>query len=178
MKTWIWAVALALGLALPAASAFAAPVTWNVTGTFVGGGTVAGSFVYDADTNAYSSINITTTAGSEPGAFYTATSPLFTNSPTQFVAVTAAGRGAGNPRLVLEFSPSLNNAGGVRTLDGEEGTCVLNCNSFGSLPRPAIGSANTAVPATVPTMSEWTMILLGVLLAGGAALTIQRRRKA
>lgn len=36
----------------------------------------------------------------------------------------------------------------------------------------------TAVPAAVPTMSEWAMILLGVLLAGGAALTIQRRRTA
>lgn len=33
-----------------------------------------------------------------------------------------------------------------------------------------------AVP--VPTMSEWAMILLGVMLAGGAALTIQRRRTA
>lgn len=31
-------------------------------------------------------------------------------------------------------------------------------------------------PAPVPTMSEWAMILLGTVLAGGAALTIQRRR--
>ncbi|HEY1071806.1 IPTL-CTERM sorting domain-containing protein [Brevundimonas sp.] len=30
-------------------------------------------------------------------------------------------------------------------------------------------------PAPVPTMSEWAMILLGVMLAGGAALYIQRR---
>lgn len=34
------------------------------------------------------------------------------------------------------------------------------------------------VPAAIPTLSEWAMILLGVLLAGGAALTIQRRRQA
>lgn len=33
-----------------------------------------------------------------------------------------------------------------------------------------------AVP--VPTMSEWAMILLGMMLAGGAALFIQRRRLA
>lgn len=178
MKTWIWAVALALGLSLTAASAFAAPVTWNVTGTFAGGGTISGSFVYDADTNTYSAINITTTAGSEPGAIYTATSPVFTNSPAQFVAVTAAGRGVGNPRLALEFSLSLSNAGGVRTLDGEEGTCVLGCSSFGALPRSASGSANSAVPAPVPTLSEWAMILLGMALAGGAALTINRRRAA
>lgn len=31
-------------------------------------------------------------------------------------------------------------------------------------------------PAAVPTMSEWAMILLGLLLAGGAALMIQKRR--
>ncbi|MGE7198106.1 IPTL-CTERM sorting domain-containing protein [Brevundimonas naejangsanensis] len=34
-----------------------------------------------------------------------------------------------------------------------------------------------APPAPVPTLSEWAMILLGVLLAGGAALHLQRRRQ-
>ena len=31
-------------------------------------------------------------------------------------------------------------------------------------------------PAPVPTLSEWAMILFGTLLAGGAALMVQRRR--
>lgn len=35
-----------------------------------------------------------------------------------------------------------------------------------------------APPAAIPTMSEWAMILLGMVLAGGAALTLQRRRQA
>ncbi|WP_367118068.1 IPTL-CTERM sorting domain-containing protein, partial [uncultured Brevundimonas sp.] len=30
----------------------------------------------------------------------------------------------------------------------------------------------------VPTMSEWAMILLGTILAGGAALYIQRQQRA
>ena len=34
------------------------------------------------------------------------------------------------------------------------------------------------VPAPVPTLSEWAMILLAAMLAGGAALMIQRRRTA
>lgn len=34
------------------------------------------------------------------------------------------------------------------------------------------------VVAAVPTLSEWAMIFLGVALAGGAALMIQRRRTA
>lgn len=33
-------------------------------------------------------------------------------------------------------------------------------------------------PATIPTLSEWAMILFGLLLAGGAAVMIQRRRLA
>ena len=36
----------------------------------------------------------------------------------------------------------------------------------------------TAVVATIPTMSEWAMILFGLLLAGGAAVMIQQRRLA
>ena len=35
-----------------------------------------------------------------------------------------------------------------------------------------------SVPAPVPTMTEWAMILLGLMLAGGAAAIIQRRRLA
>ena len=34
------------------------------------------------------------------------------------------------------------------------------------------------VPTPVPTMTEWAMILLGVMLAGSAAVIIQRRRMA
>ena len=34
-----------------------------------------------------------------------------------------------------------------------------------------------APPTPVPTLSEWAMILLGVMLAGGAALTLRRRRQ-
>ena len=35
---------------------------------------------------------------------------------------------------------------------------------------------DAASPTPVPTLSEWAMILFGLLLAGGAALLIQRRR--
>lgn len=41
-----------------------------------------------------------------------------------------------------------------------------------------VGFSFTPVPAAIPTLTEWAMILLGVALAGGAALMIQRRRMA
>lgn len=34
------------------------------------------------------------------------------------------------------------------------------------------------LPAAIPTMSEWAMIMLAFVLAGGAAVVIQRRRYA
>lgn len=44
-------------------------------------------------------------------------------------------------------------------------------------PRAFVGDINYVLGAvTVPTMTEWAMILFGVLLAGGAAVMIQRRR--
>ncbi|MCO8031218.1 IPTL-CTERM sorting domain-containing protein [Brevundimonas diminuta] len=41
----------------------------------------------------------------------------------------------------------------------------------------ATATVGSVTPAPVPTLTEWAMILLGVLLAGGAALTLHRRRQ-
>lgn len=40
----------------------------------------------------------------------------------------------------------------------------------------ASATLSIAAPAPIPTMTEWAMILLGVLLAGSATLIIQKRR--
>lgn len=48
--------------------------------------------------------------------------------------------------------------------------------SSGSTQRELILTPTAALPTSVPTMSEWAMILLGLGLAGGAALYIQSRR--
>lgn len=52
-------------------------------------------------------------------------------------------------------------------------------------PNPASNSATDSdtiipaapAPATIPTLTEWAMILFATLLAGGAALTLHRRRQ-
>lgn len=40
----------------------------------------------------------------------------------------------------------------------------------------AVGAPPVVPAAAVPTMSEWAMVLLGLILAGGAAVVLQRRR--
>lgn len=50
-------------------------------------------------------------------------------------------------------------------------------SSDGATLRQLILTPTASPPATVPTMSEWAMILFGLGLAGGAALYQQRRRR-
>ncbi|MNR47677.1 hypothetical protein D3C85_1668080 [compost metagenome] len=50
--------------------------------------------------------------------------------------------------------------------------------SGGFLIGEASATLSIAAPAPIPTMTEWAMILLGVLLAGSATLMIQKRRLA
>lgn len=55
----------------------------------------------------------------------------------------------------------------------------LGTNTFGNVTYRLRGPAAVnlgAAPAAVPTLSEWAMILFGLILAGGAALYIQRRQ--
>lgn len=118
------ATLLALAIATPAT---AAPVLWTLSDVvFTDGGTASGSFVYDADLNAYSSIDITTTAGAElSGAHFTQLVPGWGHSAEQVLLLEdgtgADMTGAGYFGL---FFVALTNAGGIGDLvAGEEGLC-------------------------------------------------------
>jgi hypothetical protein len=99
----------------PTASADA--VTWNLVGvTFNDGGTASGSFVFDANTNTVSSVNITTTAGTAfGGATYKFVDPGFSPTPTVFVVVPDASLSdfTGTPNFVPVFDTALTNSGGT-----------------------------------------------------------------
>ena len=95
--------------------------------------------------------------------------------------VTIIG-GAGNDTLrggtgddVLVGGPGADILDGNSGSDRRGDTQLSNC---GADTLSSIETDSCAAPAPVPTVSEWAMILLGALLAGGAALTIQRRRMA
>lgn len=74
-----------------------------------------------------------------------------------------------------ELSPGVAGAtlgAGCRTSGGTNAQGVSSASATN-----VTVSLTPPPPAPVPTLSEWAMILLGVLLAGGAALSLHRRRQ-
>lgn len=166
-----------LGVAL-AASASATPLKWTLHNVlFNDGGTASGSFVYDADTNVLSSVDITTTPGSSfPGAHYIlpdiSGAAFFAANPA-FVTSNAADL-TGTPLLALPIVASLTDAGGIDWLfvgDPVEGTCGVADCYFGAAARAvADGFISTSAVPEPATIS--------LLMAGVAGAFIRRRRRA
>ena len=134
-----------------AAQSHAAPLTWHLQGvTFADGGTASGSFVFDADSTAYSNINMVTTAGSSlPGATY---SILYVAFPNALIALQTAGAPQGSTALQFLFASNLTNAGGTVNIhlssNGFEGTCDASqicASNFRLVTAGAVTAAN-AVP--------------------------------
>ncbi len=176
-------------IALGPVTAHAVPVTWYLSGvTFNDGGTATGSFVYDATAMpAYSSINITTTAGTVlPGASYMFLKPGLSTPFNLRVLVTAAPPAdlTGTHAFGLGFSAPLNFASGIVPLVGaNEATCLTaTCNTAGApfrgLTAGVVTTTNpTPLAQRIPTMSTYTLLLtiLGLLLVGGIALVTTKR---
>ncbi|NBB65879.1 IPTL-CTERM sorting domain-containing protein [Pseudomonas sp. ODNR1LW] len=98
-------------------------------------------------------------------------SGLSTSNQTVDITLNASGLAAVNAARGGEISF------GVENLPSTVGNFVFS-GSDSSTVRQLIltPTAATTPPSTIPTMSEWAMILFGLSLAGGAALYIQRRR--
>lgn len=91
-----------------------------------------------------------------------------TNSQAFTISLNPAGLAAINAARGGTFALGLVN-GTIETADDH-----LFGGTSGGDPR-TIALTRTP-PAPVPTMSEWAMVLLGAILAGGTALHLQRRR--
>jgi hypothetical protein len=162
-----------------ASAAWAQPVTVTVSGTFFGPstGSYSGTFVYDQDTDTVLSASITATAGLDQyGAPIAAeTYDEVGASRPAVLALTSAFPAIGNRGLTLIFDPNLN-APAPNIQEAFEGTCIdATCeslvNSRGSL------GGTLSIPATVPTLGEWAMILFALTLAGAAGLRLQSTRR-
>ena len=179
-------VRVALVLALATFAQAAAPnVTYTLVGITMSDGAVAsGSFVFNAGTNTYSSISITTSGGTVfTGQTYTAVAPsqlsFVSGSAVEFVPNPSLSNFTGTPVLVLLFSPALTSAGGTSTLTSSyEGTCLnAACTGPGPTERPFTAGAVTSTPVStsVPAMSLFGLAFLAVLLAGSSMLLLRRR---
>jgi hypothetical protein len=160
----------------------ARPVTWTFSGvTLSDGGTMSGSFVYDADTNTYSSINITTSGGSQTGTTFAVAHTAVASSANFFYVLPSGPITAlSTHSLLLVFPAALTNAGGTRALvlQGE-----FVCGGATCAPTPGISLRDSAgglltgvpVPPPPPTTPAPTSVLL---LATGllAAFTWQMSR--
>jgi hypothetical protein len=140
------------------------------------GAVANGSFVYDATTNTYSAINITTSGGT------VLTGSTYTGIPTGFLLASATGvllvpnpslgNLIGTPGLELFFGTALTNAGGTSAVTGAEG--LLGTGTVRPL---TAGSVNGTPFTTVPTLSKAGLALLTILLAAVAALLLLRPAK-
>lgn len=125
-------------------------ITWNISGVnfFIDGGTVTGSFNYNATTNTYSAVNVTSTAGLFLGgtSYSTVTDAILSGSTVLGLGQNPFfdGNLAGQSVLELFFNDPLTNAGGTDQVSVFEVFCTdANCML------PIIRS--TLLPGTVTT---------------------------
>jgi hypothetical protein len=164
----------------------AAPVTWTLAGvTFADGGVAGGSFVYDATTNAFSSINITTSGGAITGATYTVAAPISGTIFALYVTLPS-GNLTGTPALFLVFSSPLTNAGGARTLllgsapanSSSEARCSDSvCFGPAAPSRQVTAGSIVGIPqiSGVPAPTTWLLMVTGLVFA---AFFMRRQRSA
>jgi hypothetical protein len=135
-------LAVSFFLLIAGAQAGAAPVNWTLSSvSFSGGKTLSGTFTYDSDTNAYSSVNLSYFDGATTHTLST----VHLSSSTRLIA-SSGGNGTPGADL-FGFSPALSNAAGSSSYTAYVG--IYNGSNLSSSVSAAAnisGVATTTVP--------------------------------
>lgn len=150
-------------------------VTWTLDGVmFDDGGMATGSFGYDAATNTFNAINITTTLNPSLGLGVTYTMPGPLASPTLFSSFVAVR----NYLLAFELSAPMTDAGGTIPLSlsplGQELELGVVCIDPTPCPARDIIAGSISAPV-VPIPAAFPLLLSGLAVLGFVA---RRRRTA
>jgi hypothetical protein len=183
-------ILLTLLLLLIAGAAAAAPVTWYLSGVRMADGAIAsGSFVYDASTGVYSSVNITTSGGTVfTGAHFIGVVTPWVSSTFMLPVVDPSAEDFTDVRdLPMTFVAALTNGGGTVGIDTTQAAPKISAETTcenGACSGPPLRTRNnivagvvtTILPVPVPTLSEYGLGALALLLGCSAAVLLRRRR--
>jgi len=169
-------------------TALAIPIQWTLSNViFNDGGTATGSFLYDADTNLYSSVAIITTGGSAlPGAIYTTGEidhfgAFGPPDAHQIYLIDGLGQGSllDQHQITLTYLSGLTNSGGIVDLLQDplrsfEGLCrdSIICD-HPEIRRSVL--SGSLVTASAPGPGTYGLLSIG--LVGVGAATRRRNRK-
>ena len=140
--------------------AHAVPVAWQLNNfDLLDGGDAMGVFTYDADTNTYSDVSITTTAGTIsgnpfPGASYSfVRNDSFVSPSATFVSLLATSGPdfTGVSNFAMQFDGPLTNAGGTLGLNFfTEAICAnADCSLVNVGGRGVVSSPNSATVTSI-----------------------------
>jgi len=159
-----------------------APKRWYISGVVLSDGAqVFGSFVYDINSNTYSSISVTTTAGTVvQSATYNVVSPTSGPKGTLNIVSAPVVVPSNTTTLSMTFNNFLGNSGGTVNISSvTEATCTsVDCSSGNTLRTAAVNGTVSSVPprgytAILPQIADGGGFITQILLTNptGNAIT-------
>lgn len=164
---------LTLFVSVFTSTVFAVPIVWTIPPTTVGANTVSGTFTYDAATSTLTSINVTSTGAINQTYNFVGSSGAF------IFGQTAASVSSGSPGIAISAAtipdaPTANNVNIFLVTCNVTGGLCSSAASFQAGPVLA-GLTGVVSPVSVPTLSEWAMIIMASLMALFAIRKMRRQ---
>jgi hypothetical protein len=163
----VFVAALLFAVLLIPSLASADGITWTLSGVnLIDGGTVTGSFNYNATTNAYSSVNVASTAGLFFGgaSYSTVTDAVMAGNTVLGLGQNPFYDGDLTGQTLLEFifNNPLTNAGGTDSVFAVEFICT-NSNCVLPITRINYSGNVTSAPVGAPEPASLLLLASGLL---------------